>query len=139
MDLSYNTFKHMVSSSIYHASYRSRANLRFGHDFSSKSRAHSRLLREIECRMHPRARSSRDLYAVCTDFSFIGVFISFRANNSKCTKGPNHLSLDLLRRMFRSNIPEALYNASSDETLQYRHVSVFSFVRILISYVPARL
>lgn len=114
MNLLYNTFEHIVSLSIYHASYRSRANLRFGvttfplnhaptRDYFAKS--------NVEC---IQERGPPETYMPHMHRLFLyRRFHSLRANNSECTKGPNHLSLDLLRCMFRFNTPETLYNASS--------------------------
>lgn len=91
------------------------------HDFSSKSRAHSRLLRGIECRMHSRRERSipeTHMMRMCTGFSFIGIFISLRADDFACTKNLNHISPDLLKRTFHFNVLEALYNASFIEISQ---------------------
>lgn len=141
MDLSYNVFEHIVSLSIYHTNYRSRANLRFGVTTFPLNHAPTRDYFAESNVEWIQERGTLETYTPHMRQAFpLSVFsFPFRANNSECTKGPNRLSLDLLRRMFRLNIPETLYNASFLETSQYRHVSMFSFAKILISYVPALL
>lgn len=52
-------------------------------------------------------------------FLYIGIFIPSRADDFACTKNPNHISPDLLRRTFHFDMPEAPYNASFVEVSQW--------------------
>lgn len=88
----------LESWSVSHVSSRANGFQIRRHDFPSKSRAHLRLLREIECRMHSRRERGipgTHMMRIC--FFFIGIFIPFRADDFACTKDPNHISPDLLK------------------------------------------